>query len=502
MKGFASSIVLILLTLPSLVVNDSNHCRDKLTIYGPGWDDIELILPSRYFFIQSPPECATLIQQVSITSLDGSHRGCQLRQELLNDTQTGSLIVRYRIIEPVCKNGLKISLLSGERQVIASQEYDGFVYGEKCSCQLTDFSERMKCHESTEIYNQINRDLQSFNASSSFDSWLKDAIDRFAQYPRSYSFCHYQIKSNHLYRKCYGEYVDFSQFFDSIFLSILRKTQLPDTEFLVNLGDWPLSSTSQSPIPIFSWCGSDDTYDIVLPTYEMTESVIEMQDRVSVDVLALMGRQVKSWSEKQDKLFWRGRDSNLKRLILRTYSKENPDLIDAAITNFFFFRSDEEVAKYGPRTPHVSFFDYGQYKYLANIDGTVAAYRLPFLLAINSLVVKQSSKYYEHFYHLIEPFKHFLPVKEDLSDVHVLLSRLTNSSDPSFISPKQQMQIIGETRRFVNQYLLPHHIYCYYYRALTEYSKLVPGLSTPLNSEQIKSNGDCTCNQSIQHEEL
>ena len=32
------------------------------------------------------------------------------------------------------------------------------------------------------------------------------------------------------------------------------------------------------------------------------------------------------------------------------------------------------------------------------MDGTVAAYRLPYLLAADSVVLKQESKYYEHFY--------------------------------------------------------------------------------------------------------
>ena len=32
------------------------------------------------------------------------------------------------------------------------------------------------------------------------------------------------------------------------------------------------------------------------------------------------------------------------------------------------------------------------------MDGTVAAYRLPYLLAADSVVLKQEAKYYEHFY--------------------------------------------------------------------------------------------------------
>ena len=58
-----------------------------------------------------------------------------------------------------------------------------------------------------------------------------------------------------------------------------------------------------------------------------------------------------------------------------------------------------------------------QYKYQINIDGTVAAYRLPYLLAGSSVVLKQASPYYEHFYRQLQPWQHYIPFKADLSDL-------------------------------------------------------------------------------------
>ena len=54
---------------------------------------------------------------------------------------------------------------------------------------------------------------------------------------------------------------------------------LPDIELYWNLGDWPLEWSTTSPLPMISWCGSDDTMDIVLPTYDIVESVLSMQGR-------------------------------------------------------------------------------------------------------------------------------------------------------------------------------------------------------------------------------
>lgn len=61
------------------------------------------------------------------------------------------------------------------------------------------------------------------------------------------------------------------------------------------------------------------------------------------------------WSNKTGKAFFRGRDSREERLRLVTMSKENPELLDAGITAFFFFREREkELGK----TPLVGFFDF------------------------------------------------------------------------------------------------------------------------------------------------
>ena len=67
--------------------------------------------------------------------------------------------------------------------------------------------------------------------------------------------------------------------------------------------------------------------------------------------------------------------------------------------------------------PPPSLPSHTQYKYQLNVDGTVAAYRFPYLLAGDSLVLKQDSPFYEHFYNKLEPWKHYVPLKRDLSDV-------------------------------------------------------------------------------------
>jgi hypothetical protein len=62
------------------------------------------------------------------------------------------------------------------------------------------------------------------------------------------------------------------------------------------------------------------------------------------------------WQDKIPKAFWRGRDSRQERLDFVVMARKNPELFDAALTNFFFFPYDEN--KYGPKGSHVSFYDF------------------------------------------------------------------------------------------------------------------------------------------------
>lgn len=67
---------------------------------------------------------------------------------------------------------------------------------------------------------------------------------------------------------------------DGILLSLTRKVVLPDFELITNLGDWPLmQKDNKNNFPMFSWCGSHDTVDIVMPTYDITDSSLENMGR-------------------------------------------------------------------------------------------------------------------------------------------------------------------------------------------------------------------------------
>ena len=82
------------------------------------------------------------------------------------------------------------------------------------------------------------------------------------------------------------------------------------------------------------------------------------------------------WENKVDKAFWRGRDSRRERLNLIKIARKYPDFINASLTNFFFFRDEEE--EYGPKEDHISFFRFFDVKLTRSFPRKIFITRLSF----------------------------------------------------------------------------------------------------------------------------
>lgn len=329
------------------------------------------------------------------------------------------------------------------------------LYPESCYCpqECDDFMAAANCPTYEE---QIDKDLNAFR-SMNYSRVRQALLDQFqGSRASAIAICQYVVQRNRVFRTCFGQHVGFKTFMDSLLLSLTRKMHLPDFELFVNLGDWPVmkkggQSRTAGPKPVFSWCGSDDSYDIVMPTYDLTESTIDGMNRVTLDIMSVQQHRV-PWAEKVDKAFWRGRDARRERLQLVDVARAHPELINASLTNFFFFR--EEEAKYG-KAPYVSFFRFFDHRYSISVDGTVAAYRLPYLLAGDSLLLKQESPFYEHWYKKMVPNEHFVSFKRDLSD---LVERVRWAQE----NEEEVLQIIKQANEFVKENLMPRNVFCYY----------------------------------------
>lgn len=276
--------------------------------------------------------------------------------EVLN-RKDGTYIARYRVLQKCTNFALNVTY-NGLPLGRSPYTFNRPVYSEKCYCpqNIDRWLQRHSCDKS---YKQIDEDLIPFEKVA-FSHARHKFLEKVAKRQGSMSLCHYKIVDNHIYRKCYGDHVGFSMFTDLLFSTLTRVVKLPDMELLTNLGDWPLSrksgiSRTHGPLPIFSWCGSNDTFDIVWPSYDLMQSSIEGMSRVTIDVLASQQVQLR-WQDKEPVAFWRGRDSRGERIRLVEIANANPDRFNASITNYFFF--PEEQKRLGPKARLTSFFEF------------------------------------------------------------------------------------------------------------------------------------------------
>ncbi|CAH1183215.1 unnamed protein product [Phaedon cochleariae] len=466
-------------------------------IWGPGLYGDKIVMPARYFFVELVDQSNNSIRQnyklINVV-IDGStktKKPCRLYTNIL-DRKDGSFIVRYKLYE-TCSY-LKINV-GYENDLLADSPYiiNNDVHIDECLCPKKDVDSFLEQWDCGAVPPLITHRLKEFGQIN-WETQREQLIKQFDK-PHSVSLCHYIVKNNQIHRKCYGKYVGFNMFVDNILLSLSRKVVLPDTEFFANLGDWPLSTHGMhEKYPIFSWCGSTDSYDIIMPTYDITESALENMGRVTLDILSVQGNVEGTWENRAPKLFWRGRDSNKYRLELIKLSRKYPDLFNVSLTNFFFYRDEEDI--YGPKSEHVSFFSFFDYKYQLGIDGTVAPYRMPYLLAGGSLVFKPESKYFEHFYKDLQPNVHYVPVKEDISD-------LVEKIQWAIENDEEARKIAMNGQKFVNRNLLPKDIICYHVHLLNEFSKVITSAVNDFKDMETipqKKVMDCDCSDGIKDE--
>jgi hypothetical protein len=74
--------------------------------------------------------------------------------------------------------------------------------------------------------------------------------------------------------------------------------------------------------------------------------------RVMLDMLSFQGNVDKKWDKKIEKHFGEV-ETQRGRLKFIAVAHKHPDLFNASLTNFFFYR--DEVKYYEPKVSHVSF---------------------------------------------------------------------------------------------------------------------------------------------------
>ncbi|XP_069141741.1 protein O-glucosyltransferase 1-like [Argopecten irradians] len=290
-------------------------------------------------------------------------------------------------------------------------------YLKKIHKAVSDYTEcipdQCSCHQ-----NVINEDLQVWEENGITKDMIVKSIDRGV---------HYQIINHKLYREDRCMFPNRCSGVEHFILQIIKK--LPNMEMLINVRDWPQSSKRGPPVPIFSFSKvMKDQWDIMYPAWTFWEGGPAVWPIYPTGLgrwdeqREIIPREAEKWpwAAKLDKGYFRGSRTSSERDPLILLSRKHPDLVDAQYTKNQSWRSKADTLGEDP-AKEVRLEEHCQYKYLFNFRGVAASFRLKHLFLCNSVVFHVGDEWLEFFYPALKPWVHYIPVKQDLTDVQDLL---------------------------------------------------------------------------------
>lgn len=237
--------------------------------------------------------------------------------------------------------------------------------------------------------------------------------------------------------------------FEDFLVNLCENREIPDCIFIMNLRDHPVlnkdlkdSYTSivnrdldekykfKEWCPIVSVGPSSQNADIPFITQDdwlRTGKKIYPDDCGNNYIQEI--EQYK-WEDKISKAVFRGSATGCEigeknpRIKATMLSKEYPEYLDAGIISFNrklkknLNKPLQIIEVSGlQKANFMTLNEKAKHKYILNLDGHVAAFRLGHEFSLGSVILIPKSKYYLWFSYLLKPFEHYVPVKEDLSDL-------------------------------------------------------------------------------------
>ena len=308
---------------------------------------------------------------------------------------------------------------------------------------------RCEAHEA--LLKRIDDDLAAFP-----DGITKDAVDRaLALWPENGETASVMISNGSMYfvRPSHQPWsYHMGIILREVWLIVQRARThgppLPDSEFLINSGDYGRAFASMQPrLPLLSITKEVgrqahdrpdlNQVDILYPAghYVLSGEVTRAIGRQpSPDVVRRLYRY--PWEQKLQVALFRGRPHThtwsrwaLSRLMLEGDERDR-SYLDIGLVWYpaqhdpFVVKGSQELSpkyqEYRARSsrdptiplsqsPEMNYTDHLKRKYLINLDGHSYAYRLLKLLATNSVVLKEESYAQEFYYHMLRPWVHYVP---------------------------------------------------------------------------------------------
>ncbi len=289
----------------------------------------------------------------------------------------------------------------------------------------------------------------------------------------------------------------------SMFEELCENETIPDIDFFVNRRDFPLlkcdktepynhiwdshskplvSHSYDKYLPILSSSITQNFADIAIPTLDdwarikYNEGIYFPKTHTRVyDTPIKLSKA--DWDLKKYTAVFRGastgvyttieQNPRLKIAYLSTVGKKDIDnllFIDAGITDWNIRPRKIQGEKYLKTieidklpfklVPKLTMKEQSRYKYIIHIDGHVSAFRLSLEMGIGSLILKVASAYKLWYSDMLQPYVHYVPISEDLSDIYDKIRWCKENDEKCF-------EIVKNARDFYETYLSKKGIFNY-----------------------------------------
>ncbi len=161
----------------------------------------------------------------------------------------------------------------------------------------------------------------------------------------------------------------------------------------------------------FYYCIDDNReQDFLIPDFAFEswpEAGIRNFSETAAEI-ELRGKE--NWSDPR--MLWIGNiKTNAIREKLLDIGTQNPDIFD------FYNTYVDDFILHKKNVPYFSLPDHTRYKYLIDVEGNSYSARLKFLFYSQRVVFVQERSWKEYFHYDLIPYEHYIPVKNDLSDL-------------------------------------------------------------------------------------
>ena len=310
--------------------------------------------------------------------------------------------------------------------------------------------------------------------------------------------------------------------------TLCSKRKLPDIEFFINRRDFPiikrngteaydhifgdnqplLSHNYDNYAPILSMSTTKEYADIPIPTGDDWGRVASHEGRFfpkeCKNYPKVEDFNIK-WDDKKPTAVFRGAstgcgvtiNTNMRLKLAYISATTPPDkdgpLLDAGITKWQLRPRKLKYEKYLQTidvtemnkmgvflSNHLSSYQQSEYKYLVHVDGHVSAFRLSLEMSMGCCILLVDSKYKLWFRDMLKPMVHYVPVKDDLSD---LIQQIQWCRD----NDEKCSNIAKNARNFYIQYLQQDGILDYLQKLIIDLKNqsgvYLYNTETPLNRQ-------------------